>query len=826
MTIRISKPSFVHEDSRLSQYFSKLISSIDQGLNLIPAGPTGPIGPTGPTGIQGPTGPTGDIGPTGPIGLTGATGLTGPTGPIGLTGATGLTGPTGPIGLTGATGPTGPTGPTVSEVIYEPDAASAANLAVNTVGPLYGGVVVAPLGTGADDDARLQAVITACQGKFPVSQLYGIWYSGATPYNVVMTSDGVVQALNPTIASQLAQYSVGPRFGSVVLAPLGTGDDWVRDTAVRAGAGLLYPIEHTAGTWRCLSKQAWTSKTTTRWDKGSTIKYDLRPILGLLFDTSPIYHNQQPGVTTTTAALAVVDSNALTVTSDAGIAVGDRIQVRAVGVFQGAFEVIAKPGGNVLTLDCPIYYPFPNGSDVAVIPLANQCRDIDIDFNGATWSPNVGGSVKCVEMIAELFTPWDVHISNAYVDASGVNFTPWALDQGGNRCTFERLTVDCFGVASYAHGLFAQRGSKMIDCVGKRALNANALLASCHGSVIEDYTSDGSASGIQIVNDSAADVVGSTRCKVVRGRVSNASAYGIDVGGCSHDNTIDGTAIENCAIGIHLAATGSGACYRITAQNVDLYNCGLGFNATGASHHNTFKGCRTFGGAQGFACDAGPNTVDGCVLTDATAYHAYFSACTTYVNNLTCVDSGVLTNGHGMLTAVAAAKVYGTGVRLLAASAVAPFGIACNDANTVIELTDVFIDFTGAATGCGIVSQSGGSQRHNNYTQLGGACVVYLSGAGTVRLDGMLKIVGVTPATFLQLAGGATQARCNVGSGTSDGAGALTIAFTQAKTGTRVRLYDGTTGMPVETDAPTINVGTSIVWAGLTINRHHYAQIL
>ena len=39
MTIKLSRPSFVHEDSRFYQFFSKLINSIEQGINSIQQSP-------------------------------------------------------------------------------------------------------------------------------------------------------------------------------------------------------------------------------------------------------------------------------------------------------------------------------------------------------------------------------------------------------------------------------------------------------------------------------------------------------------------------------------------------------------------------------------------------------------------------------------------------------------------------------------------------------------------------------------------------------------------------------------------------------------------
>ena len=58
----------------------------------------------------------------------------------------------------------------------------------------------------------------------------------------------VITESDPTKAANLAQYTVGPRFGSVTLAPLGT-DGWARLAAIVASVGTTYPIILMPGNW-------------------------------------------------------------------------------------------------------------------------------------------------------------------------------------------------------------------------------------------------------------------------------------------------------------------------------------------------------------------------------------------------------------------------------------------------------------------------------------------------------------------------------------------------------------------------------------------------
>jgi hypothetical protein len=45
MSITLSKPDFVHSDIRFKQYFTRLIKSVENGINSIPPSPPGPPGP-------------------------------------------------------------------------------------------------------------------------------------------------------------------------------------------------------------------------------------------------------------------------------------------------------------------------------------------------------------------------------------------------------------------------------------------------------------------------------------------------------------------------------------------------------------------------------------------------------------------------------------------------------------------------------------------------------------------------------------------------------------------------------------------------------------
>lgn len=69
-------------------------------------------------------------------------------------------------------------------VVQAYSAAVASALALN-VGSRFARVVLAPLGSALDDDARLAAVAAACKtAGYPLEQIPGTWYSGATPYVV------------------------------------------------------------------------------------------------------------------------------------------------------------------------------------------------------------------------------------------------------------------------------------------------------------------------------------------------------------------------------------------------------------------------------------------------------------------------------------------------------------------------------------------------------------------------------------------------------------------------------------------------------------------
>lgn len=70
------------------------------------------------------------------------------------------------------------------------------------IGPRFGGVGLAALGTGADDVARNVAVWAACAGKYEYEQLPGTWYDGAVAYTI---KPGVryIEAVNKTGATSV-----------------------------------------------------------------------------------------------------------------------------------------------------------------------------------------------------------------------------------------------------------------------------------------------------------------------------------------------------------------------------------------------------------------------------------------------------------------------------------------------------------------------------------------------------------------------------------------------------------------------------------------------
>ena len=144
----------------------------------------------------------------------------------------------------------------IASVVVSPAVQSAINYAVDAVvydiapadavahaliiGPRFGRVVLAPLGTGADDDVRYNAVEAACAAHnppYPVEQLPGTWYHGTTPY--------VVPARAPIAVSLLKIMFCGDSQtagGDGLMADNTTrwrGPCWERLRAVRGGIKLF-----------------------------------------------------------------------------------------------------------------------------------------------------------------------------------------------------------------------------------------------------------------------------------------------------------------------------------------------------------------------------------------------------------------------------------------------------------------------------------------------------------------------------------------------------------------------------------------------------------
>lgn len=94
-----------------------------------------------------------------------------------------------------------------------------------------------------------------------------------------------------------------------------------------------------------------------------------------------LYFVQAIGVPTTLAVQAAINDRNITVASDAGFSVGDYLGLFTAPRFYFG-EVLAKPGGNVLTLDTPIDFAYTAGSHVQ--PLTR-----DLNVNGSVGSPQI-----------------------------------------------------------------------------------------------------------------------------------------------------------------------------------------------------------------------------------------------------------------------------------------------------------------------------------------------------------------------------------------------------------------------------------------------------
>jgi hypothetical protein len=121
-----------------------------------------------------------------------------------------------------------------------PSAAAAEAL---TAGRIFGQVVLAPLGTGATDAARLTAVKAAAAGKWPVWQMPGVWYDGAVAYTITertLVQDGTIAV--PTDTCSFATQPRDPQY-----APFSawlTSNPWigVMDSMWHVGYNAHYEI--------------------------------------------------------------------------------------------------------------------------------------------------------------------------------------------------------------------------------------------------------------------------------------------------------------------------------------------------------------------------------------------------------------------------------------------------------------------------------------------------------------------------------------------------------------------------------------------------------
>lgn len=123
-----------------------------------------------------------------------------------------------------------------------------------------------------------------------------------------------------------------------------------------------------------------------------------------------LYFIQQIGVPNTLAVAGAIDDMSITVTSDAGFTVGNRI-----GIFSGGGrfyfgQLLAKPGANVLNLDTPLDFAFPIGS-----PVLAATRELNVNGSVTPQTFEVRGTgtfeIDITRIIISMITTTAVDLS-------------------------------------------------------------------------------------------------------------------------------------------------------------------------------------------------------------------------------------------------------------------------------------------------------------------------------------------------------------------------------------------------------------------------------
>lgn len=463
--------------------------------------------------------------------------------------------------------------------------------------------------------------------------------------------------------------------------------------------------------------------------------------------------------------------------------------------------------GGALTLDGPLFLAFPIGSDVVVIPAAQQCRDITI--TGGTWVPNVAAT-SLDEMLIELFTPWDVHLRDMVIDGGGITLVGISLDQGGNRSSVERVVFDGKGATWAGLGMFSQRDAKFLRCASSNCSDANFRVASCFGSVVEDCVSDGGINGLRLCYDSGADTQGSIDCRVVRGLYAGAITTGIWVGDGSHGNTLAGPIVRDVAsIGVQFTG-GTAACYDNNLNDALIERCANGISSDTGALNNAANNCDVNYCPNGLWISAGPFYCSHTRVRHSTHYAIYVAGATLHLRDVDVIDTTDITAAQSAIYAGANGIIRGHDISVSSTGATAIYGVRADAASALVAAHDVTVSV--GANGIGLYSSAGGVIQLNNYTQATGGKAIAIDGAGVVKIRGVLRVTGLTGA-LVTLSGGAVAGQCNCGAFTSNGIAPDVVAIGQITTTSKINLYDAATGDRVMS-AYTIIEYTSATWAG------------
>lgn len=250
------------------------------------------------------------------------------------------------------------------------------------------------------------------------------------------------------------------------LAPRGADlDDWPRLRAAIAALAYRGRVRCAAGAWRCDSNQSLAiSGGRVTWEAGSTLAMTLTALgIGGGFAASAFYNTSgtESGDATTVASDAAAGVLEVTVASVASLHADDWIQIYRAGGIGGhrylCTRQIRKIVGLVLTLDRPLFRPYPAGCGVHVV---TPTRDFEVEGNGLV----VTGTGDAIWQVNAA-----VNCKLKGIRGSGTfGIYLYCADVGSRDMTFEDVDGDGLDVTNVVFQIDYGEMVRHINCNGRR----------------------------------------------------------------------------------------------------------------------------------------------------------------------------------------------------------------------------------------------------------------------------------------------------------------------------------------------------------------------